>query len=282
MSIVLSHYQVTPALQAKRGGTDSVEISLDLGISLTRAQLTPDFLYFPSFPEFPLFWDDAEKIARDENSCFVLDANGISKIKTFSELTNRAYSLYPTASAPTMLVAGFPMHRIKDSDPRRDTLAKVKTLAPIAGTVLDTATGLGYTAMEMAKTARQVVTLELDPAAQEIARQNPWSRDVFDNPKIEQRIGDSFEIVPTFADNSFDAILHDPPTMSLAGDLYSEEFYRELFRVLKRGGKLFHYIGDPESKLGANLTRGVFERLLRAGFKRVTKHADAFGGVAVK
>jgi uncharacterized protein len=282
MNVILSHYQIRPVLQAKRAGKTEVEISLDLGISTSRSEITPEFLLFPDFPSSHITWDDAEKIMRNENACYVLQNNTIEKIQTFSEFTNRAYSLYPTASAPTMLVAGFPMHRIKDSDPHRDTLSKVKTLAPFTGNVLDTATGLGYTAIEAAKTAHHVITIEIDPAAQEIARQNPWSRDLFDNPKIEQRIGDGFEIVPTFADNSFDRILHDPPTMSLAGDLYSLEFYRELYRVLKRGGKLFHYIGDPESKFGANITRGVSERLKHAGFKRVESKPQAFGVVGVK
>lgn len=279
---MVSHFQIKPALEAKRAGRYVVEISLDLGMTTTRAKLDADFLHFPDFPSFALLWHDAEKIVRDENSCFVLGVNGISKIKTFSELTNRAYSLYPTASAPTMLVAGFPMHRIKDITPERAAAAMVKTLAPLSGNVLDTATGLGYTAMEMAKTARHVITIELDPAAQEIAKQNPWSRDLFNNPKIEQRIGDSFEIVPTFGENSFDAILHDPPTMSLAGDLYSQEFYRELFRVLRRGGKLFHYIGDPDSKFGANMTRGVIQRLKSAGFQKIKTAPQAFGAIALK
>lgn len=286
--IVLSHFQIAPVLQARREGETVVEVSPDLGISKTRAEISPNFLRFlrqgfrRNFPQFPLSWPDAEKIARDENACFLLNENGIRKIKTFSELTNRAYSLYPTRTAPTMLVAGFPMHRIKDSDPQRDTLAKIKALAPVTGIVLDTATGLGYTAIEMAKTAARVTTIELDPAAQEMCRANPWSRALFDNPKIEPRIGDSFEILPTFDASTFDVILHDPPTMSLAGDLYSLDFYRELYRALKLGGKLFHYVGDPESKFGANVTRGVVERLRQAGFKRVKSAPQAFGVLAWK
>ncbi len=252
-----------------------VEISTDLGISTTRATLTSEGITFQDTSGVMLSWVTLEKIARSENG-------SVAKIQTFSDLTNRAYSLYPTNSAPTMLVAGFPMHRIKDSDPYRDTLAKVKTLAPIIGTVLDTATGLGYTAIEMARTAHRVITVELDPAAQDIARQNPWSRELFENPKIEQRIGDSYEIVPTFSDNTFDRILHDPPTMSLAGDLYSLDFYRDLYRVLKRGGKFFHYIGDPDSKFGAGITHGVMDRLKGAGFSRIAKRTEAFGVLAVK
>jgi predicted methyltransferase len=65
------------------------------------------------------------------------------------------------------------------------------------GQVLDTATGLGYTAIEAAKTAAHVTTIELDPTALEVARCNPWSQALFDNPKIMQRIGDSFDVAET-------------------------------------------------------------------------------------
>ncbi|HZQ05236.1 MAG TPA: methyltransferase domain-containing protein [Anaerolineae bacterium] len=280
MSIILSHYQLEPLLSSRRANKTTAITSTDLGITTVQARLDADGIHFPS-SEF-LSWSNAEKVARDENACFVLRDSAMQKIQTFSEQINRPYSLYPTPGAPTMLVAGFPMHRIKDTDPWRAAVAMVKTLQPVTGETLDTATGLGYTAIELAKTARYVLTIELDPAAQEIARLNPWSQPLFNNPKIEQRIGDSFEIVPTFAANTFDAILHDPPTMSLAGDLYSLEFYRELYRVLKRGGKLFHYIGDPESKFGASVTRGVIERLKAAGFTRIKRAPHAFGVVAEK
>ena len=65
------------------------------------------------------------------------------KIQFFSEQTNQLYSLMPTERAPTMLISGIPMHRIKNTDPHADTLEKIKTIAPITGHVLDTATGLG-------------------------------------------------------------------------------------------------------------------------------------------
>jgi predicted methyltransferase len=203
-------------------------------------------------------------------------------IRGFSDLTGRVYGLMPTESAPTMLISGLPMHRIKGTDPQQDTLAKIKTIAPIHGRVLDTCTGLGYTAIEAAKTAEHVITIELDPTAQEMARFNPWSRPLFDNPKITQIIGDAFEVVPSFEDGAFSCILHDPPMLSLAGDLYSSEFYRDCWRVLRRGGKMFHYIGDPDSKSGARTTKGVVRRLQEAGFTRVVPKPQAFGVAAYK
>jgi len=52
--------------------------------------------------------------------------------------------------------------------------------------------GLGYTAIEAAHTSEHVITIELDPTVVEIARQNPWSRALFSNPKIERRVGGQF------------------------------------------------------------------------------------------
>ena len=88
------------------------------------------------------------------------------------------------------------MHRIKGIDPYQDTLKKIRTVAPISGRVLDTCTGLGYTAIEAAQTAREVVTIELDPTVLEVARLNPWSRELFDNPRIQQIVGDVVGLCP--------------------------------------------------------------------------------------
>jgi len=195
---------------------------------------------------------------------------------------NRHYSLMPTERAPTTLISGLPMHRIKDVDPREDTMRKIKTIAPLRGRVLDTATGLGYTAIAAAETAEQVVTIELDETALAVARLNPWSRALFDHPKIEQVIGDAFEEVMRFDNAAFSAIIHDPPTFSLAGELYSEEMYRRLFRVLRSGGRMFHYIGDLDSPSGGRVAKGVVRRLQEAGFARVVRKPDAFGLVAHK
>jgi predicted methyltransferase len=127
-----------------------------------------------------------------------------------------------------------------------------------------------------------VTTIELDPGVQEIARLNPWSRELFANPKITQVMGDACEVAPTLVGESFDRIVHDPPTLKLAGELYSGVFYHELYRILKRGGRLFHYIGDPNSKASGGVTRGVMRRLQEAGFSRVVRRAEAYGVVAYK
>ena len=277
-SAVLSHVQIAPLLRAREAGDSSAATSADLGRSETRVTLDEQGVHYPDGEL--LGWEDAARIAKNTSVCFTLDGGEIGEIRVFSQTTNWVRSLYPTRSAPTMLVSGVPMHRIKDTDPWRDTLAKTKTIAPLTGRVLDTATGLGYTAIVAAETASEVVTIELDPAGLEIARQNPWSRELFERSNIQRMIGDAGEILPTLADASFARILHDPPQLSLAGHLYSLEFYRELRRVLARGGRLFHYIGAPNSPFGSRTTSGVMRRLHDAGFRRVVRRPEAFGVVA--
>ena len=223
-----------------------------------------------------------KKISKSENNCYLVEGGEVRKIAAFSDLTNQLYSLMPTISAPTMLISGIPMHRIKGINPLQDTKEKIKTVKPLTGHVLDTATGLGYTTIEAARSAKHVTTIELDPVAFEIARHNPWSQNLFDNPKITQRIGDSYDIVLEFNKGYFSRIIHDPPAFKLAGHLYSSDFYDELYRVLRGGGRLFHYIGNPESKSGRNITRGVVRRLQGAGFRNIKRQPRAFGVLAYK
>jgi hypothetical protein len=227
-------------------------------------------------------WEDVEAIEGSERGCFVIEDGLPRKIQFFSETMNQLYSLMPTGGAPTMLVSGIPMHRVKGTDPHQDTLQKIKAIAPVTGPVLDTATGLGYTAIEAAKTAGRVVTVEIEPCALQVARLNPWSRALFGNPAITQIVGDVFDEIEAFEDQAFARIIHDPPAFNLAGDLYSGAFYRQLFRVLRRGGRLFHYIGNLESKSGRTVSRGAARRLREAGFSRVVQRPQAFGLLAHK
>lgn len=277
--IVLSYIQLEKIGATRPQTPLTLALSLDLNRSTTSVTLDSSGLHLPDGQT--LTWDDLAEIRENENACYGVHDSQIEKIQFFSETTGRAVSLFPTHSAPTMLVAGFPMHRIKETDPHRDTLSKIKAAAP-SGLVLDTTMGLGYTAIEAAKIAAHVTTIELDPAVVEVCRLNPWSQALFDNPQITLRQGDAFEEITTFADSTFSRVIHDPPVFSLAGELYGLAFYRELVRVLKPRGRAFHYIGDPHSKSGKNVTRGVVQRLQQAGFQRVEPRPQAFGVVAYK
>jgi predicted methyltransferase len=278
--MVLSHVQVERILTAREEGQAATAVSLDLGLTTAEVVLEPDGIRLPD-GQF-LTWRHLEKISGSERGCFVIEDGELRKIQFFSEASNRLYSLMPTDGAPTMLVSGIPMHRFKGIDPHRDTLLKIKAIAPVVGRVLDTATGLGYTAIEAARTAVHVTTVEIELAALEVARLNPWSQPLFGNPKITQVVGDVINEVESFEDEAFDCIIHDPPAFNLAGDLYSGAFYRQLFRVLRRGGRMFHYVGDLESKSGRVVSKGALRRLQEAGFSRVVRRPGAFGLAAYK
>jgi predicted methyltransferase len=283
-AVTLSHFQARDLLAARQAGARSVDVSPDLGLTIVVATLDADGVVFPTGER--LHWAEIERIKRAANVCFQVVDGVAVEIRRFSEVTGWTRALMPgsapNGAAPTTLVAGLPMHRIKDTNPWADSQAKIAALAPISGRILDTATGLGYTAILAARAAEEVVTIELDPAALEIAAMNPWSRELFTQTNIRQLTGDAVEILPTLEDSSFSRILHDPPMINIAGDLYGEAFYRELWRVLRRGGCLFHYIGDPESASGRRTTAGVIRRLQSAGFTRVTRRPEAFGVLAQK
>jgi predicted methyltransferase len=279
-SIVLSRFEAEPLLRARQQGKSTAVTSLDLGLTGNEVQVEADRVVFPEGQW--LSWEGVEEISQHDTACFLVQDNSPVKIQRFSERFNRHYSLMSTGRAPTLLVSGIPMHRIKDLTPDQDTLKKIHTVAPLAGRVLDTATGLGYTAIEAAKTASEVVTVELDPTVLEVARHNPWSRQLFGHPGITQVIGDTFEVVQTLEDETFSRIIHDPPMFSLAGELYSGECYRHLFRILRNRARMYHYIGDLNSRSGRNVARGVVRRLQEAGFQRVGRKPDAFGVVAYK
>ena len=277
---VLSHLTVAPLLEARQAGDGSVVASLDLGLTKTEVSLEPEGVGLPGGQR--LSWERLEEIGQNESVCYLVRDNDAEKIQRFSEYLDRFYSLMPTQGAPTLLISGVLMHRIKGIDPHRDTLTKVRTISPLQGRVLDTCTGLGYTAIQAARVAEEVVTIELDPTVLDVAQLNPWSLPLFDDPRIQQIVGDSFEEIQAFEDGAFSRILHDPPMFSLAGELYSGECYRHLFRILEPRGRMFHYIGDLESRSGRNVARGVVRRLQEAGFRRVVRKPGAFGLVAYR
>ena len=274
---ILSHYQVADLMNDHT--RQKLSISLDLGLSIVEVHRSSSGWILPD--EQVLSDAHLQTILGDQNGCYQLIDGELDKVEAYSPDTDRYYSLMSTPTAPTLLISGIPMHRIKDTTPLEDTRQKIKALGKPYGRVLDTTTGLGYTAIQAAQTAALVFTIEFDPAVLDICRRNPWSADLFTRPNIQPLIGDSADLAEIIADETFNAILHDPPTFSLAGHLYSGELYRAFYRILKPGGRLFHYIGNPDSRYGATTGRGVVTRLRRAGFRVVPKER-AFGVLGVK
>lgn len=279
-SYVLSHFHTAPLFEAWVQGAASARLSLDLGLTHQVVSMADEGVALPDGQR--LSWKDVQRVNEQTNTCFTLEQNEVEPIRGLSESSQRVFQLMPTEGAPALLVAGFTMHRFRDVDPYEGAAAMVRALSPLRGRLLDTATGLGYAAIQAAKFAREVVTIELDAMAQAMVRANPWSRPLLDAANIRQLLGDSSELIKSLDSGSFDAVLHDPPAVNLAGELYAESFYAEVRRVLVPGGRFFHYIGDPKSGSGARTTKGVIRRLQSAGFDRVIPKPEAFGVLALK
>ncbi len=192
------------------------------------------------------------------------------------------YKLRPLGECvePTLEISGVHMHRIEGITPLRDAELKVRA-ARIRREhrVLDVCTGLGYTAIKALERGARVTSVEKEHAVLEIAELNPWSRRL---EEAEIHLCDAMDYLVGVNDESYDRIIHDPPRFSLAGHLYSLEFYRLLYRALRRGGVLFHYTGEPGRARRVSFVKGVMERLRRAGFTAVRYDPRAQGVVAVK
>jgi len=218
----------------------------------------------------------------DEDYVYFLHEDG-RVLKVAFHCQGRFYKLrfLGEAVAPTLEISGIHMHNIVGTNPWRDAERKVR-LARVKGgmRVLDICTGLGYTAIHSAKRGALVLSIEKDASVLEIAEYNPWSWPLT-SPDITILLGDAVEVLDELPEATFDAVIHDPPRFSLAGELYSSEFYRKLHRVMKRGATLFHYTGGPGKHRGVSFQAGVVRRLREAGFSIITVIKD-YGVVAAR
>ena len=188
--------------------------------------------------------------------------------------------LVPTEwGPPTFEIDGVKMLPTKQVSPYDDARRKVALIEPGGKRVLDTCAGLGYfAAWCLEGGASEVTSYEVNPDVLWLRTLNPWSP--ANGPGLKVIAGDINAAIRGLADVSFDAILHDPPRFGLAGELYSQAFYDELARVLKPGGRLFHYTGTPNRLTsGRDVPHEVERRLRFAGF---TTRIDGDGVLAVR
>jgi hypothetical protein len=150
--------------------------------------------------------------------------------------------------------------------PYEDAANKVALVQPRGKVILDTCGGLGYFAAWCLQCqAAQVLSYEKNPDVLWLRSLNPWSPPA--GGALQLTLGDVATEVATLPDASVDAILHDPPRFGIAGELYSQAFYDQLARVLRRKGRLFHYTGTPNKLTsGRDVPAEVAKRLRRAGF----------------
>jgi predicted methyltransferase len=254
-------------------GATEVEVSLDLGMTTQRITLANQ----------PWNIEQIKKIADDEESIYFINADGVFK----AALTGKHfYKLMPVArnEAPALLIDGVLMHRVKEITPMEDAQMKADLCARRGIDILEICTGLGYASIAcLDRGVRSIVTIEKDRDVLELAKLNPWSHRVFSDDRVNVILGDAANRILSIDDNSFHAIMHDPPRFSMAPELYTIEFYQQLFRVLKRKGTLLHYVGSPGSKhRKRDLQKGIMKRLREAGFSNVVRKEQVQGVMGIK
>jgi len=181
------------------------------------------------------------------------------------------FKLVPTEwGAPTFEIDGIKMLPTADVSPYVDAERKVGSIRPRGKIVLDTCGGLGYFAAWCLRgQAQRIISYEKNAEVMWLRTLNPWSPE--NSGEADERLqlthGDVVEEIRALSDGSVDAVLHDPPRFGIAGELYSQAFYDQLARVLKRRGSLFHYTGSPNKlTTGRDVPNEVARRLQSAGF----------------
>ena len=222
----------------------------------------------------------------DDNSMYIIMNNNVYKAEIFLNNTYTKLYISPSMRSSTLNINGIHMHQIIKMSPYKDSERKAYYAKIRRGDrVLDICTGLGYTAIAALKRgASSVVTVEISNHVLGLAEVNPWSF-YLGSDKITIINNDALNILPRIRDNIFDRVIHDPPRFNIAGELYSLSFYKEIYRVLRPGGLLFHYTGQPLKHRGRGLgpiVKGIKTRLQQAGFIVLRYIQEVYGFVAVK
>ena len=244
-------------LRARTSGAAAIECSLDLERSVTTVEIREaewvcqggTYPYLERCKDRTVYyWSDCE-------------------FRPVARYNSSLIKLIPTEwGAPTFEIDGIKMLPTAADSPFADAERKVGLIQPQGKIVLDTCGGLGYFAAWCVRgRAALVKSYEKNADVIWLRSLNPWSPSP--TPALTLTQADITVAVETLPDRSIDAILHDPPRFGIAGELYSQRFYSQLARVLKRRGKLFHYTGSPNRTSRArDLPGEVMGRLRRCGF----------------
>lgn len=212
--------------------------------------------------EIPL--NSLREINRKEQVYTVFPGGKFTQVSMFRGSYYQLVAPHPTSSF-TLEIDGVHMHAVKDTTPVEATKEKVNHLQiSEEEKILDICTGLGYSAIEEKRQGGEVLTIEKSKEVLRIAQINPFSEELEGTTII---LGDAIQEITHFSDGEFDKIFHDPPRFSLAGELYSFDFYRELYRILESNGLLYHYTGNPGKHQNKGIVKGIMNRLRKAKFE---------------
>lgn len=250
--------EVCEALRvAARAGHSKLECSLDLGRSTSMVDLNSAGWYWRG--EFFAFPESCK-----ERTIYHWVDGAFEPVARF---TTSLVKLVPTKyGPPTFEIDGIKMLPTAAVSPLEDARRKVALVRPAGAAILDTCGGLGYfAACALEAGAASVLSFEKSPEVRWLREHNPWSPPA--GGALTLVADDVAARLPQLPARGFDAILHDPPRFGIAGELYSAAFYAGLARVLRPGGRLFHWTGAPNSRSrGRDLAREVIRRLAAAGF----------------
>ncbi|MFW9921445.1 MAG: RsmD family RNA methyltransferase [Candidatus Thorarchaeota archaeon] len=268
--IVLDATAAKAILEALSKGLQRMEVSLDLGLSTIMIDLDDS-------------WDveSLEKIATQENAVYFIQDGEYYQAAVSEEHYYRLF-LSEVGKAPALLIDGVLMHRVKGIDPMQDARMKAALCVRKGSTMLEICTGLGYSTIScLERGAASITTIEKDPNVLKIAQVNPWSRKLFSDERVSIIEGDAVLKITEIGNSRYDGILHDPPRFTLESELYTTEFYENLYRVLKPRGVLYHYVGSPGKRYKKrDIQKGVISRLRDVGFRDVLRNEASLGIIA--
>ena len=258
---LLTRETAAALVAARDAGAAEWNGSLDLGLGTDAVRLAAAhwdwrgarFPYPPALKDRTIHWWDGDAFA------------------PVSRYAGKLIKLVPTEwGVPTFEIDGIKMLPTAKASPLEDARRKVALVQPRGKAVLDTCGGLGYFARCcLEEGAARIASFEKNEDVLWLRRLNPWSPQPDESGgRLNLTHGDVSQAIEALPDAAFDAALHDPPRFGIAGELYSRAFYDQLARVLKRGGRLFHYTGSPNKLTsGRDVPREVARRLQAAGFR---------------
>jgi predicted methyltransferase len=259
-SPLLTSKEIEQMFISRHARSITLECSLDLQVSTSTIEIgLTDWAWdgrrFPYPERF-----------KDRTVYYWSDADGA--FQPAARFSSCLIKLVPTEwGAPTFEIDGIKMLPSAKISPFEDARSKVALIRPKGKIILDTCGGLGYFgAWCIRGGARHVQSYEVNSGVLWLRSINPWSPAAA--PPLTLIQEDVTRAVVALTAGSVDAVLHDPPRFGIAGELYSQSFYEQLARVLKRRGHLFHYTGTPNKlTTGRDVPSEVGKRLRNAGFE---------------
>ncbi len=265
---ILSSESLRKIVLAVAEGKEEILVPLDLGFSGKQEKL--------DLSENGIIFDDKEieipKIREDDKSCYIIIGDVLEKVQYSNK--DGIYKLIPTSFRPILQISGTSMHK-------QSFIERVEK-NKLWGNVLDSGTGLGYTAIVASKTAKKVTTIEIDEMVLELQKINPYSQELFDDEKINLIEGDLVDEIEKFKDAEFNFIILDGGTPRSSGEFFSTKNYEQVFRVLKHGGKVYHYVPNYHVNRGTDFAANISGTLKKIGFSRVERDEEGSYLVASK